>query len=166
MLVAASNPCPCGTDGPACRCAAADLARYERKLSGPLLDRIDIAVRVGRPSAETFRAQTAPTSAATRELVAAARERQARRLRGTGARCNAHMTPAMLRELAAIAPSARRLLFELHDPQGLSARGHHRVLRVARTLADLEDSREVGPEHITAALALRSDGPQIAGIAA
>ena len=71
--------------------------------------------------------------------------------------CNAQMTPRMVRELVDATPSALRLLYELHDRDGLSARGHHRVLRVARTAADLEGSDVVGPEHVTAALAHRTD---------
>ncbi|MGI8623398.1 MAG: ATP-binding protein, partial [Solirubrobacteraceae bacterium] len=162
MLVAASNPCPCGTGGDACRCSGPELDRHRRRLSGPLLDRIDLSVTVGRPTARQLRDDGAPTSAVVRARVTAARERQTLRLRGTPATCNADMTPAMLRELALITPSARRRLFELHDAEGLSARGHHRVLRVARTIADLQESREVGPEHITAALTLRTDPAQSA----
>jgi len=122
-----------------------------------LLDRIDISMTVPRPTAAKLRDERAPTSAEVRARVAAARARQVLRLRGTPATCNAHMTAAMLRELAQITPSARRRLFELHDSEGLSARGHHRVLRVARTIADLQESREVGPEHVQAALILRTD---------
>ncbi len=157
MLVAASNPCPCGLGDERCRCTGAERARHDRRLSGPLLDRIDITLHVRRPTAAGLRDDGAPSSESVREQVVAARERQALRLRGTSATCNAHMTPAMLRELARITPSARRRLFELHDTLGLSARGHHRVLRVARTIADLQASTEVGPEHVTAALILRAD---------
>ncbi len=157
MLVAASNPCPCGDGGDRCRCSAAELARHQRRLSGPLLDRIDITMTVPRPTASRLRDERAPSSAEVRARVSAARELQSLRLRGTPATCNAHMTSAMLRELARITPSARRRLFELHDSEGLSARGHHRVLRVARTIADLQGSPAVGPEHIQSALILRTD---------
>jgi magnesium chelatase family protein len=92
-----------------------------------------------------------------REQVVAARERQTRRFAGLGVACNAQMTPRMVRELVSATPSALRLLYELHDRDGLSARGHHRVLRVARTAADLEGSDVVGPEHVAAALAHRTD---------
>jgi len=157
MLVAASNPCPCGLGDPGCRCSAAERSRHERRLSGPLLDRIDLTVHVPRPSAAALRGQGSPSSAAIRERVVAARARQTARLAGTQATCNAHMTPAMLRELAAVTASARRALFERHDAEGLTARGHHRVLRVARTVADLDGSARVGSEHIHTALAVRSD---------
>ena len=157
MLVAASNPCPCGLGDHRCRCSAADLSRHQRRLSGPLLDRIDVTVAVGRPSAQALRDQRAPASAVLREQVVAARERQTRRFAGLGVACNAQMTPRMVRELVGATPSALRLLYELHDRDGLSARGHHRVLRVARTAADLEGSDVVGPEHVAAALAHRTD---------
>ncbi len=157
MLVAASNPCPCGLEDPHCRCSLAERERHRRRLSGPLLDRIDLAGRVPRPTAAALRDEAAPSSADVRARVVRARDRQAARLRGTGAVCNAHMTPVMLRELARVTPAAQRLLYELHDRASLTARGHHRVLRVARTVADLEDSRSVEPEHIKAALGLRHE---------
>ena len=157
MLIAAANPCPCGLPDDRCRCTPAERARHDRRLSGPLLDRMDITVHVGRPTAARLRDEGAPSSASVRERVVAARERQTLRLRGTSATCNAQLTPVMLRELGAITPSARGRLFELHDLQALTARGHHRVLRVARSVADLQGSDEVGPEHISAALTLRAD---------
>jgi magnesium chelatase family protein len=157
LLVAASNPCPCGRGGPGCRCTAAELARHERKLSGPLLDRIDVQAAVERPSAAALREVGAPSSAVVRERVLAARERQAARLAGTGVRCNAGMTAAQLHEGAAATPEALSLLFRLHDLHGLSARGHARVLRVARTVADLAGAGRVRPEHVRTAIAMRTD---------
>jgi len=165
MLVAATNPCPCGMEAERCRCTAGELARHARRLSGPLLDRLDVSLHVPRPSATKLRDEAAPSSASVRERVLAARERQHRRLGGTGATANAEMSPAMLRDLAGVTPSARRRLHELHELHDLSARGHHRVLRVARTIADLQDSDVVGPEHVTAALVLRTD-PAEAALAA
>ena len=162
MLVAASNPCPCGSGDEDCRCTAADLSRHHRRLSGPLLDRIDVLVGVGRPVAEALRNEQAPSSAAVRERVVAARERQADRLTAHGIACNARMTARILREHSAATPSALRLLYELHDRHRLSARGHGRVLRVARTVADLEGSDTVGPEHVTIAAALRLDTAALA----
>ncbi len=107
--------------------------------------------------AEALRSVVAPPSVAVRDRVTEARERQRRRLAGTGARCNADMDAPILRERAAAAPEAVDLLLELHDRHGLSARGHDRVLRVARTLADLAASRRVRPEHVRAAIGLRTD---------
>jgi magnesium chelatase family protein len=159
MLVAASNPCPCGLAGERCRCTAADLARHNRRLSGPLLDRVDVSIAVERPSAAALQDEVAPTSTEVRDRVIAARERQARRFAGTGVTCNAHMTPRMVRELVGATTSAHRVLYELHDGHALSARGHARVLRLARTVADLAGSDRVGPEHVLEAAAHRLDAP-------
>jgi magnesium chelatase family protein len=158
-LVAATNPCPCGRPVESCRCSAADLARHQRRLSGPLLDRIDLLVSVGRPDARALRDEQGPTSASVRERVIAARERQQERLRDERASCNARMTPRQLRDLARATPGALRLLYELHDRQALSARGHARVLRVARTIADLDGAEHVGTDHIHAAAGLRLQEP-------
>jgi magnesium chelatase family protein len=164
-LVAAANPCPCGREEHACRCSAADLARHQRRLSGPLLDRIDLLVAVPRPRASALRDEGAPSSAAVRARVVAARERQSHRLAAHGVSCNARMTTRQLRELADATPSAIRLLYELHDRHALSARGHARVLRVARTMADLDGADQVGPDHIYAAAGLRLDAPTPAMVA-
>jgi magnesium chelatase family protein len=161
MLVAASNPCPCGMGEAACRCTAADLARYRRRLSGPLLDRIDVLMPVARPTADALRLETAPPSATVRARVIEARERQAQRLAAFGLACNAQMTPRVMREVAQPTPSALRLLYELHDRHSLSARGHGRVLRVARTVADLEGSDRIGPDHVHIAAGLRLEQPAL-----
>lgn len=158
MLVAATNPCPCGYGGTArCRCSAAEHDRHSRRLSGPLLDRIDLAVRVDRPSATELQAPPLRTSAGERVRVAAARERQAARLQGTGASCNAHMDARLLRRHLHLDDIADRQLARVYDRGLLSARGRHRVLRVARTIADLAGSERVGELHLLSALALRED---------
>jgi magnesium chelatase family protein len=157
MLVAASNPCPCGLGGARCQCSQADLARHRRRLSGPLLDRIDILMRVERPPAEALRSQIAPASVSVRERVVIARERQLHRLAGQPEVCNAQLTSRQIRELGRITPSALRLLGELYDRHTLSARGHTRILRVARTVADLDGSDVVGSEHVNIAASLRFD---------
>jgi magnesium chelatase family protein len=161
-LVAAANPCACGRDDASCRCTAADLARHQRRLSGPLLDRIDLLVAVRRPPARALRDEGGPPSAQIRARVVAARERQQRRLAPHGVSCNARMNARQLRDLADAAPGALRLLYELHDRHALSARGHARVLRVARTMADLDAADRIGPEHVHAAAGLRLDAPTTA----
>jgi magnesium chelatase family protein len=164
-LVAASNPCPCGRGDEACRCTASDLARHQRRLTGPLLDRIDVLLPVRRPSARAMRDEVAPSSALVRERVVAARERQRWRLDEHGVSCNARMTARQLRDLARASDGAMRLLYELHDRHLLSARGHARVLRVARTLADLDGHDRIEPDHIHLAAGLRLDAPTV-GLAA
>ena len=141
-LVAASNPCPCGLGGDACRCSAADIARHRRRLSGPLLDRIDVSLTVARPSADALRSQAAPASA---DAAAAHRGGPRAADRPAGRHGAELQRPADARAAArawrARRRDARRLLYELHDRNRLSARGHARILRVARTVADLAESR-------------------------
>jgi magnesium chelatase family protein len=107
-----------------------------------------------------LRRQAAPRSADVVARVIAARERQTARLRGCAETCNAQLSSRQIRELAQVTPSALRLLSELYDRHALSARGHTRILRVARTVADLEASTVVGPEHVSIAASLRLDDTQ------
>ena len=146
MLVAASNPCPCGMGDDDCRCTAADLARHHRRLSGPLLDRIDVLVAVGRPR----RRGAARRAGAVLGRRPRARRRRPRapgrpprppRPRPATRRCPRGCCASTPRPR----PSALRLLYELHDRHRLTARGHGRVLRVARTLADLDEQRHRRP---------------------
>ena len=156
VLVAATNPCPCGHGGtPRCRCTELDHARHRRKLSGPLLDRIDLLVDVGRPSASELRAPPLTDSASVRAAVEDARERQRRRLAGAGAGGNAAMTPAQVREHVVLDEVAERMLRSAYERGRLSARGHHRVLKVARTIADLAGADAVSAGHVGAALGWR-----------
>jgi magnesium chelatase family protein len=156
-LVAATNPCPCGHlgDGERCQCTETDLARHRRRLSGPLLDRIDLLVHLGRPTRRQLTDAPASDSATARALVVAARERQAARLRGEPVSVNAHMDARLLRRYLALSDGAELLLRGVQDQQELSARGLHRLLRVARTAADLEGSRRTCERHVSTALALR-----------
>lgn len=160
MLAAATNPCPCGDGGADCRCTTADLARHRRRLSGPLLDRLDLLVAVHRPSGAELAAPGVTDSARVRERVAGARDRQ--RARGTG--LNAVASPVDLGVL--LRPGATALLREVYERGTLSARGHARALRVARTVADLEASEQVSVDHVLEALGLRQDQGDAAPVAA
>ncbi|MDX6642970.1 MAG: magnesium chelatase family protein, partial [Solirubrobacteraceae bacterium] len=157
MLVASTNPCPCGFAGDAerCTCSEADIARHRRRLSGPLLDRLDLLVNVQRPSDRDLGSAATMRTEAARERVTAARERQARRLDGTHAACNGHMDSALVRAHARPTEAARQALERSYEQSQLSARGHHRVLRVARTVADLAGSDRIERQHISTALNLR-----------
>src|SRR3954468_3094104 len=153
LLVAATNPCPCGhAPAPRCRCTDADLARHARRLSGPLLDRLHLVLDVQRPAAGDFAGAGATTSAAERERVLAARERQGERLRGTGVACNAHMDAALVRSRVAMTATAERTLLDAYRAGRLSARGRDRTLRVAQTVADLTGADRVDRRHVVTAL--------------
>src|SRR3954451_13897904 len=165
MLAAATNPCPCGfgADEQRCRCTDADHARYLRKLSGPLLDRVDIVIDVQRPP--SLAAPPCTTSAAVREEVVAARERQELRLAGAGVVCNAHMDAKLVRRLVALGEEAREVLEAAYAQTHLSARGHERILKVARTIADLAGADEVEPRHVNQALGYREQQPAVEVVA-
>jgi len=159
MLVAATNPCPCGHAGDRrrCRCTEADVARYRRRLSGALLDRFDLLCTLARPPAPRLARTDPPTSGDVRARVTDARERQARRFAGTGVACNGQMDAPLARRLARLTADAETTLRAAYDREALSARGMQRVLRVARTVADLAASQEIHRPHVTTALALRQD---------
>ncbi|MGO9823133.1 MAG: YifB family Mg chelatase-like AAA ATPase [Solirubrobacteraceae bacterium] len=158
MLVAATNPCPCGfagVDDDRCSCGEAELRRHRRRLSGPLLDRMDLVIDVQRPSADELRADPTTRSALARERVAAARERQRRRLHGTGAHCNGELDIPTTHRLARAEEDAEHELSRAYAAGMLSARGRHRVLRVARTIADLGARDRVSRSDVLTALSLR-----------
>ncbi len=155
MLVAATNPCPCGWAGDsrrACRCTHAIVDSYQRKLSGPLIDRIDIKVTVRQVAPAVLAGEPqGEASAVVRDRVVAARGRQTDR-QGC---LNALLKPARLRREAELEPPARRALERWAEQQGLSARGFHRAWRVARTAADLDGAATVGEHHVLEALGYR-----------
>jgi magnesium chelatase family protein len=158
QLIASTNPCPCGLAGNAgCRCSEGDIARHRRRLSGPLLDRLDLLVHMPRPSADELSRGSVTTTAQVRDAVLAARERQAARLAGTGVATNAELTAGMLGRLVNADARAHALLHQSYAAGKLSARGHGRILRVARTIADLAGDDRVRAQHVRAALTLRQE---------
>jgi magnesium chelatase family protein len=159
MLVAATNPCPCGYAGEQdrCSCSDADLARHRRRLSGPLLDRIDLLVHLHRAGGQALSAPALTCSRAARHRVALARERQAERFRAERADVNAEMDVRMLRRHARLDDAGESIIRDAAARGLLSGRGQHRVLRVARTVADLRASKRVGVSDVAAALALRPE---------
>jgi magnesium chelatase family protein len=154
-LVAATNPCPCGWAGDtrrACRCTPAMIDAYQRRLSGPLLDRIDLKVGVRRVPLEALASEPkGESSASVRERVLAARKRQVER-QGC---LNAQLKPARLRQLAGLDYGSRQTLERWAEQRGLTARGFHRAWRVARTAADLEADERIAERHILEALGYR-----------
>ena len=163
MLVAATNPCRCGYAGTpnGCRCSGRELARYRRRLSGPLLDRVDLFPRVRSEQSELEESKPLTSSAHAREAVLEARECQAARFAGRGITVNAEMDARMLREqVIALDECATGMLAGARQRDGLSVRGQHRALRVARTIADLAGSERVAAKHMQKALSLRAQlGP-------
>jgi len=157
MLVAACNPCPCARPPGDCRCNELDRLRYGRRLSGPLIDRIDLVCQAeAPPAAELVSAgDGAERSPAIRERVVCARERQVHRLAGTGSLCNADMDGRLTRRHAALGGGAVERLLGSVEAGGLTGRGHDRVLRLARTVADLAGRERIALEDLDEALAYR-----------
>lgn len=154
-LIAATNPCPCGWSGDtarACRCTPGAIDTYNRRLSGPLLDRIDLQVAVRRVALELLASEPkGEPSSSVRERVVAARRRQLDR-QGC---LNAQLKPARLRHMASLAPPSRLTLERWAARRGLTARGFHRAWRVARTAADLDASANIEEHHVLEALGFR-----------
>jgi magnesium chelatase family protein len=159
-LIGASNPCPCGKAGDpggGCNCAAIDIERYAARISGPLADRIDMHVNVGAVALrELSGASTGDASVRVRARVELARATQrARYASRRGVSCNAYASGRWLDTHSEIHAEARSLLQTAAERLNLSARGYHRVLKVARTIADLEVSAGIAPQHIGEALRYR-----------
>lgn len=152
QLVAAMNPCPCGRGGDACRCSDAEIERYRRRISGPMLDRIDLLAAVLRPDPEVVH-EPAETTAVVAARVAEARARQYARQ----GRVNAALDERELRAVGGVDDEASDLLDRLYARGVLSMRGAHRVLRVARTVADLDGADRVSRTAVSRALGMRQD---------
>ena len=161
MLVCAMNPCRCGWYGhPSgrCTCSENQVESYMRRISGPLLDRIDMHIEVPSVEYEAMRRRTAPeTSAEVRARVNAAREIQKRRFAGTAVTCNAYMTPPMIGQFCQLDGAGEKLMKGAFDRLGLTGRSHDRILRMARTIADLEGCEQIGAGHLAEAIQYRSN---------
>jgi magnesium chelatase family protein len=159
MLVAAMNPCPCGFKGDEereCICRGFRLAQYRARLSGPLLDRIDLRLDVARvPARERREERRSDATAVVRARVVLARARQLARLAGSGVYANAHMSSRQVQRFCPLAPAACAKLDLAYDRMHLSARAADRVVKVARTIADLEGVEVITAEHIGESLGYR-----------
>jgi len=160
MLVAAMNPCPCGYFGDrahACRCTPQQIRQYQSKISGPLLDRIDLHIEV--PSVK-YRAlsdkEQGEPSAAVKERVNKARDLQKKRFNSSGVICNARMTEKQIREFCRIDEESHKLIEMAIEKLGLSARAVNRILKVSRTIADLENNEHIRTSHVAEAIQYRS----------
>ena len=160
QLVCAMNPCRCGWRGhPSgkCTCSDREVEKYVEKISGPLLDRIDLHVNVPSVEYEAMRRKQLPESSAeVKKRVDAARAIQKARFAGTGVACNAHMTPSQIADFCRLDRAGETLMKSAFDRMGLTARSHDRILRVARTIADLDGDADIGAQHLAEAIQYRN----------
>ncbi|MBI2640847.1 MAG: YifB family Mg chelatase-like AAA ATPase [Candidatus Sungbacteria bacterium] len=158
MLIAAMNPCPCGNFGNPtkdCVCSAGAVSKYTKKISGPMLDRIDLHTELPAVEYEKLVGGEAESSAQIRERVILARNAQERRFRNLPVRVNAEMGLKEIKKFIPVADSLRQVLKSAHERHHLSARAYHRLLKVSRTIADLEGSADIRPDHVAEALQYR-----------
>ena len=155
MLVAAMNPCPCGfyPDRNRCKCSPNEIRRYLGKVSGPILDRIDITVEAPRLELADLKSEGADeTSAEIRQRIMKARNRQNRRYEGTGIRFNADLKPRDIEKYCVLGMQEQNYIEEMFEAMKLSARAYHRILRLARTIADLDESDMILEKHLSEAV--------------
>ncbi len=162
MLAAAMNPCPCGywnSVGKECVCTPPQIQHYLSKISGPLLDRIDLHIDVPEVHyKELIKDPSGESSQIIAQRVSKARQLQLRRFRSSKPSifCNAQMGPAQIRKYCALEDRIKKLLESAIQKLGFSARAYHRILKMARTIADLENSQEISSEHVSEAIQYRS----------
>lgn len=162
ILAAAMNPCPCGyygtqTEGNACTCSPAKIVHYRSKISGPLLDRIDLHVEVPKPSYSQLKERTNHLSSKEMLIqVMRAHQRQQQRYAGTGIQHNNELSGKRMRQICHLTPEGDQLLSASFEALGLSARAHDRILRLALTIADLEESDSIQPQHLAEAIQYRN----------
>lgn len=160
MLVASMNPCPCGYYGSAthqCTCSPAQIQKYMSRISGPLLDRIDLHIEVDEVNYDDLTKESdTESSADVKKRVDAARAVQTARFAGTDIHCNARMTSEMIKRYCALDAAGERILQNAFDKLGLSARAYTRILKVSRTVADLDGAENIAPRHIAEAVMYRS----------
>ncbi len=162
MLIAAMNPCPCGWYGDAerqCICSAHEIRQYQKKISGPLLDRIDLHVHVPRLNYQDMvDTQCQESSLVIRKRVEDARMRQYNRLKKYGLYCNAQMSRRHIKATCSLLPEAENILKQAFDRMSLSARGYDRIIKVSRTIADLANEDHISASHIAEAVHYRNQG--------
>lgn len=161
MLIASMNPCPCGYYGSKikqCKCSPAQIQRYLGRVSGPLVDRIDLQIETDAVPYDSLRGQGSPeeSSAEVRRRVQQARLIQQKRFEGTGIFANAHMSARDINRFCRLSPDADSLLKSAFDSLKMSARAYSRILKIARTVADLAQSEDITAEHIAEAIRYRS----------
>ncbi len=158
MLVAAMNPCPCGyfPDRNRCACTETEVRKYLSRISGPILDRIDVVTEAPRVDIRQLSADMRnECSADIRRRVAGARERQRARYMGTGYRFNAELRPGDIREYCRLGTREQHMMEEIFTMMNLSARAYHKIIKVARTIADLDGKDDIGTEQISEAVCYR-----------
>ena len=160
QLVCAMNPCRCGWRGhPSgkCRCSDRDVEKYVEKISGPLLDRIDLHVNVPSVEYESMRRRETPESSAdVKKRVDGARAIQSARFAGTETACNAQMSPAQIAAFCPLSPACDAMMEAAFARMGLTGRSHDRILRLARTIADLDGDKDIAPQHLAEAIQYRN----------
>jgi magnesium chelatase family protein len=162
QLISAMNPCPCGYYGDSvkpCTCSSSTVTKYQKRISGPLLDRIDIHIEVPRVEYDKLSdRRMGEPSECVRARVEAARQRQRQRFEGTKLTCNADMGPAEVRKFCDLDNTCRNLMKTAMNQLQLSARAYHRILKLSRTVADLAGCEVIGPSHLAEALQYRPRG--------